>query len=83
MDELNCNRDDAKTKVIAVINGGPTYKPAISKELKDEIKSCNDTVINLPEYSSTLEYVKKTYDTNIEGKTISRILQMIENEILE
>ena len=26
---------------------------------------------------------KKTYDTNIEGKTISRILQMIENEILE
>ena len=59
IDELNCNRDNAKTKVIAVINGGPTYKSAILKELKDEIKPCIDTVINLPEYSSTLQYVKK------------------------
>jgi len=83
MKELGVDRDDAKTKVIALINGGPTYKSSILTELKDEIKPCIETVINLPEYKSTLEYVKKTYDNNIEGKTISRILQMIENEILE
>jgi len=66
-----------------LVDGVSPYKSSVLKELKDEIKPCIDTIINLPEYSSTLEYVKKTYDNNIEGKTISRILRMIENGILE
>jgi hypothetical protein len=52
-------------------------------QLSFELKECIDHVINLPEYKDILEYVKKTYDKNIEGKTISRILQVIENNLLE
>ena len=40
---------------------------------------------NLPEYASIAEFVNQTYkdDKNIDGKIISRILQVIENDLLE
>lgn len=76
-------RELAKTQVIAIINGAKRPNNKVLHQLSLEIKPCMDYVINLPEYSEILEYVKKTYNENIEGKTISRILQIIENNLLE
>lgn len=77
------SREQAKTKVIAIINGASYPNHKVLHQLSLELKPCIDYVINLPEYANILEYVKKTYDTNIEGKSISRILQVIENNLLE
>jgi len=77
------DRDKAKTQVISVINGASYPNNKVLHQLSLEIKECIDHVINLPEYKDILEYVKKNYDKNIEGKTISRILQVIENDLLE
>jgi P4 family phage/plasmid primase-like protien len=77
------DRDKAKTQVIAVINGASYPNNKVLHQLSFEIKGCIDYVINLPEYKDVYDYVKKTYDKNIEGKTISRILQIIENNLLE
>jgi P4 family phage/plasmid primase-like protien len=77
------NRDKAKTQVIAVINGGLYPNNKVLHQLSLEIKPCIDHVINLPEYKEVYDYVKQNYDKNIEGKTISRILQIIENDLLE
>ena len=84
MKDEKCSRDIAKTLVIAIINGAH-YTSNTLKALSNELKPAINHIINLPEYSSILEFVKKTYkdDKNIEGKTISRILQIIENDLLE
>lgn len=83
--DKNETRDDAKTKVIATINGAQYTKDPVLKELANQIKPFIQHVINLPEYSDELEHIKKTYpdDKNISGKTISRILQFVENDLLE
>ena len=83
LQKVGGKRELAKTQVIAIINGAKREQNKVLKQLSLEIKPCLDYVINLPEYSDILEYVKKTYDVNIEGKTISRILQIIENNLLE
>jgi hypothetical protein len=77
------DRDKEKTQVIAVINGASYPNNKVLHQLSFEIKGCIDYVINLPEYKDVYDYVKKNYDKNIEGKTISRILQIIENDLLE
>ena len=77
------SRDEAKTKVISIINGGYYAKNETLKQLHEEMKGCIDHVINLPEYKDIIDFVKKTYTENIPGKTISRILQIIENDMLE
>jgi P4 family phage/plasmid primase-like protien len=77
------DRDEAKTQVIAVINGATYSKNKVLHQLSLEIKPCIEHVINLPEYKDVYDYVKGKYDKNIEGKTISRILQIIENDLLE
>jgi len=77
------NRDDAKTKVTAIINGAYYDDNQILKQLSAEIKPCINHVINLPEYAEILQFVKWTYETNIRGKCISRILQIIENDLLQ
>lgn len=76
-------RDSAKTKVIAIINGAEYKNNPVLNKLSQEIKPCIDYVINLPVYADILTYVKSAYTENIEGKTISRILQVIENQLLE
>lgn len=76
-------RELAKTQVIAVINGAKYPNNKILHQLHLEIQPCIDFVINLPEYSGILEYVSKTYKDNISGKSISRVLQVIENDLLE
>ena len=84
MKDEKCERDDAKTLVIAVINGGSYKSPTLSK-LANELKPALNFINNLPEYASISEFVKKTYkeNENISGKIISRILQVIENDLLE
>lgn len=84
MNDEKCDRDDAKTRVIAVINGAKYTSPTL-KQLCKELKPAIQYINNLPEYSSIVEYVNKTYqdDNNIDGKIISRILQIIENDLLE
>ena len=82
MKDEKCTRDTAKTLVIAIINGAKYTSPTL-KQLANELKPTIDYVINLPEYKDILDYVKANYKENIEGKTISRILQVIENNLLE
>ena len=84
MKENKCSRDEAKTKVIAIINGGKYQTPTL-KQFATELKPAINHINNLPEYISIAEYVHKTYkdDENVSGKIISRILQVIENDLLE
>ena len=69
MKDEKCERDDAKTLVIAVINGGSYKSPTLSK-LANELKPALNFINNLPEYASISEFVKKTYkeNENISGK---------------
>lgn len=82
MSEAKCSRDEAKTKVIAIINGGYDLCP-ILVALYDELKPLTTEICNLPEYIDIHNYCKKTYPKNVIGKTIARILQIIENNLLE
>lgn len=84
MKEEKCSRGEAKTLVIATING-KRYKSKTLVKLADELKPIIEHIINLDEYKEIKNYVAETYkdDKNIVGKTISRILQVIENELLE
>jgi len=87
MDELKITRSEAKTIIIAVINGGSTYKSTIAKDFKDEVFKNIEIICQLPEYNDILEEtVIKSKDTNSKnsyGKCISKILQIIENNLLE
>ena len=82
-EEPKCNnlRSKAKTLIIAVINGD-YYASSLLKSLYDELQPIIEYIVNLPEYSYILDYVKENYDKNINGKTISRILQVVENDLL-
>lgn len=84
MKEEKCNRDNAKTMVISTING-KKYKSKILSNLATELKPFLTHIINLDEYTDIKNYVADTYkdDKNIIGKTISKILQVIENQLLE
>jgi hypothetical protein len=84
MKEEKSNRSTAKILVIATING-KKYKSKTLVKLADELNPIITHIINLNEYKDIKEYVKETYkdDKNIIGKTISRILQVIENDLLE
>ena len=84
MKEEKCSRGEAKTLVIATING-KRYKSKTLVKLADELKPIIQHIINLDEYKEIKDFVEETYkdDKNIAGKTISRILQVIENDLLE
>lgn len=83
-EEEACSRDDAKTAVISVINGGKFKTPTLM-QLTDELKPCINKVIKLPEYKEIYNHCKRTYGEtyNLTGKTFSRILQIVENDLLE
>lgn len=82
--KVDKDRDEAKTQIIATINGCKYNNPVLN-DLCTQIYPCIKHIIKLPEYQEDYDYVKKTYpdDKNIMGKTISRILQKIENDLLE
>ena len=83
-EEEACSRDDAKTAVISVINGGKFKTPTLM-QLTDELKPCINKVVKLPEYKDIYDHCKRTYGNNYNliGKTFSRILQIVENDLLE
>ena len=81
MNEEKCKRDTAKTSVISVINGAFYQTPTL-QALYSELTPITEYIVNLPEYAEILEHTKKTYKDNIEGKAISRILQVMENDLL-
>ena len=91
MNELNISRSESKTVIIAVINGGSTYKSSIAKKFKDNIFKNIKTICDKPEYETILnESISKiktedlnTFKDNRYGKCISKILQVIENDMLE
>jgi P4 family phage/plasmid primase-like protien len=84
MKDEKCSRDTAKTLVIAIINGAK-YSSTTLKGLANELKPAIEYINNLPAYAAIAEFVNQTYkdDKNIDGKIISRILQVIENNLLE
>lgn len=85
MEEEKCGRDEAKTCVISCINGGKFKTPTL-KKLIDELKPCINSIIELEEYKDIYNYCRKEYVnnlSNLSGKVISRILQVIENDLLE
>lgn len=85
MEEENCSRDEAKTCVIACINGGK-FKTNTLKQLIDELKPCINHVIQLDQYKDIYNHCRKEYVSNLSnlnGKVISRILQVVENNLLE
>ena len=80
-----CCRDCAKQHLISAING-KKYKSKTLKTLIDEIKPCINHLMELPEHQYILDYCKKEYGDkhhNLSGKVISRILQVVENDLLE
>jgi len=84
MDELNITRGEAKRIIIAVMNGGSTYKSKIVADFKDKVFDHIKTICLLPEFNYILEdCLKKEKTFNRYGKCISRILQVIENNLLE
>jgi len=84
MKEEKCDRSNAKTLVISTING-KKYKTKTLVSLANELKPIISKICDLDEYKDIKEFVVQTYkdDKNIEGKIISRILQVIENDLLE
>jgi len=84
-DELKISRDDAKEKVISIINGGSPGKSVILEKLQKEISPCVEKIVKSDEYKYILDYIEANYpdEKNKYGKTISRILQNIENNLLE
>lgn len=84
MNDEKCSRDIAKTMVISVINGAK-YSSPILKALYNELKPSITFLNELDEYKYIKDYVLKTYPNhpNLSGKIISRILQVVENNLLE
>lgn len=83
--KIGNDRSKSKTQVISVINGGDFGKNPVLKKFNDELVKNIDIIIRKPEYQKTFDYITKEYpdDKNIRGKVISRILQVIENNLLE
>lgn len=82
MIDENCTREQAKTKIISIINGSSDYKGLKLKQLDKEIKPLISQLITKDEFKYIYDDILKNYKINILGKTISRILQVIEHNIL-
>tara|TARA_S200002703_G_scaffold157664_1_gene166151 strand:+ start:2080 stop:4368 length:2289 start_codon:yes stop_codon:yes gene_type:complete len=84
MNDESCSRDDAKNAVISTING-KKYKTNTLLQLHNEIKPGIDKIMKSDEYKDIYDYCKKTFGikSNMQGKVMSRILQVIENNMLE
>ena len=63
MKDEKCERDDDKTLVIAVINGGSYKSPTLLK-IANELKPALECINSLPEHASISEFVNKTYKEN-------------------
>ena len=84
MNDESCSRDDAKNAVISTING-KKYKTNTLLQLHNEIKPGIEKIMKADEYKNIYDYCKNTFGIkcNMQGKVMSRILQVIENDMLE
>lgn len=84
MNDERCSRDDAKDAVIATING-KKYKTNTLLQLSNEIKLPVEKIMKCDEFKHIYDYCKNTFGLkcNIQGKVMSRILQVEENNMLE
>jgi hypothetical protein len=82
MDELECDRGEAKSNIISCLNG-KNYKSGFLKQLQLELMPCLNKMIEMDEYIHIYKDVKRNAKYNYVGKTISKILQVIENDMLE
>lgn len=77
------DRNDAKKKIISIINGGGVpCKNAILLKLKKELDPLVGTIVKKQIYNVIVASIAEKTKTNIRGKVISRILQVIENDCL-
>jgi len=84
MNDENCSRDDAKDAIISTING-KKYKTNTLLQLHNEIKLPVEKIMRSDEFKHIYDYCKNTFGIkcNMQGKVMSRILQVIENDMLE
>lgn len=84
INEENCSRDDAKDAVISLING-KKYKSNTLNQLHNEIKLPIENIMKSNEFKDIFDYCKNTFGIkcNLWGKVMSRILQFVENNMLE
>ena len=82
MQEENCDRDDAKRHIISSLNG-KIYKTNFIKQLSLELMPCMHKMVEMDEYIDIFKQVKRTSKYNYIGKTVSKILQVVENSMLE
>ena len=83
--KIDSDRSKAKTQVISLINGGSPNSNKFLIKFEEELKSSIEVITTHADYEYIFNYVKDTYpnEKNITGKVISRILQIIENQLLE
>jgi P4 family phage/plasmid primase-like protien len=81
------NRASAKRKIISVINGASYEKHKLLHQFSKEIRPLITKIVYHEDWIDTTDYVRQTYnslgESKIIDKSISRILQVIENDILE
>jgi len=84
MNDESCSRNDAKNALISTING-KKYKSNTLLQLHNEIKPGIEKIMKSDEYKDIYDYCKNTFGIkcNMQGKVMSRILQVIENNMLE
>ena len=83
--ELKFDRNATKKAIIGIIFGGPSFDSSILTKLQNELKKPISIINSLEEYADISEFTINKYSKhhNLQGKIISRILQIEENKILE
>ena len=84
MKEEGFTKENAKDAVISTING-KNYKSPTLSTLHNEIKLPINNIMKCDDYKHIYDYCKNTFGDkcNLWGKTMSRILQVEENKMLE
>ena len=82
MKDEECDRCDAKTNIISCLNG-KNYKTGFLKQLGLELMPCMNKMVEMDEYIDIYKNVKRNAKYNYIGKTVSKILQVVENDMLE
>jgi P4 family phage/plasmid primase-like protien len=80
--KIHKDRAKAKNLVLSMLYGADTSSNVYLTRFCNELKPLLDIIVNLPEYKAIYDNIKSNEKFNIIGKTISRIIQNIENDIL-
>jgi len=80
--EENCTEGEAKTHIISALNG-KSFKTPFIKQLGLELMPCMNKMVEMDEYIDIYKDIKRTARYNYIGKTVSKILQVVENTLLE